>query len=46
MLQAALELVRKEMEEALMQETNVGKKTVIWKVRTELWLQGALRPMV
>lgn len=31
-LQTALELVRKEMEEALSQETNLGKKTVIWKV--------------
>ncbi|XP_036170077.1 E3 ubiquitin-protein ligase TRIM58 isoform X4 [Myotis myotis] len=30
-LQMALELVRKEMEEALTQEANVGKKTVIWK---------------
>nr|KAF6482509.1 tripartite motif containing 58 [Molossus molossus] len=33
-LQMALELVRKEMEEALTQEANVGKKTVIWK---KLW---------
>lgn len=38
-----MELVRKDMEEALMQETNVGKKTVIWKVRTQLWLEGAFR---
>ncbi|XP_017400826.1 E3 ubiquitin-protein ligase TRIM58 isoform X2 [Cebus imitator] len=30
-LQMALELVRKEMEEALTQEANLGKKTVIWK---------------
>ncbi|KAK2500581.1 hypothetical protein MC885_013416, partial [Smutsia gigantea] len=30
-LQMALELMRKEMEEVLSQETNVGKKTVIWK---------------
>lgn len=33
MLQVALELVKKEMEEALTQEANVGKKTIIWKVR-------------
>ncbi|EGW11648.1 Tripartite motif-containing protein 58 [Cricetulus griseus] len=39
MLQAALELVRKEMEEALMQETNVGKKTVIWKEKVEMQRQ-------
>lgn len=32
-LQMALELVRKELEDALAQEANVGKKTVIWKVR-------------
>lgn len=30
------ELVRKELEEASTQEANVGKKTVIWKVR-EYW---------
>uniref|UniRef100_A0A8C5Z868 E3 ubiquitin-protein ligase TRIM58-like n=1 Tax=Marmota marmota marmota TaxID=9994 RepID=A0A8C5Z868_MARMA len=30
-LQMALELVKKEMEEALMQEANVGRKTVLWK---------------
>ncbi|XP_072868030.1 E3 ubiquitin-protein ligase TRIM58 isoform X3 [Chlorocebus sabaeus] len=30
-LQMALELVRKELEDALAQEANVGKKTVIWK---------------
>lgn len=29
----ALEHVKEEMEEALTQEANVGKKTVIWKVR-------------
>ncbi|XP_036095550.1 E3 ubiquitin-protein ligase TRIM58 isoform X3 [Molossus molossus] len=34
-LQMALELVRKEMEEALTQEANVGKKTVIWKEKVE-----------
>lgn len=32
-LQRALEMVRKKMEEALTQEVNVGKKTIIWKVR-------------
>lgn len=32
-LQMALEHVKEEMEEALTQEANVGKKTVIWKVR-------------
>lgn len=36
-LQTALELVRKEMEEALTQEANMGRKTVLWKV-------GGLRP--
>lgn len=35
-LRMALELVRKEMEETLTQEANVGKKTVIWKV-WEYW---------
>ncbi|KAM8764123.1 E3 ubiquitin-protein ligase TRIM58 isoform 3-T3 [Rhynchonycteris naso] len=30
-LQMALELVRKQMEEALTQEANMGKRTVIWK---------------
>ncbi|KAM7333463.1 E3 ubiquitin-protein ligase TRIM58 [Alexandromys fortis] len=39
MLRAALELVRKDMEEALMQETNVGKKTVIWKEKVEMQRQ-------
>ncbi|XP_053513025.1 E3 ubiquitin-protein ligase TRIM58 isoform X1 [Artibeus jamaicensis] len=34
-LQTALELVRKEMEEALSLETNLGKKTVIWKEKVE-----------
>ncbi|XP_045706522.1 E3 ubiquitin-protein ligase TRIM58 [Phyllostomus hastatus] len=34
-LQTALKLVRKEMEEALSQETNLGKKTVIWKEKVE-----------
>jgi tripartite motif-containing protein 58 len=32
-LEMALELVRKEIEETLSQEVNVGKKTVVWKVR-------------
>ena len=35
-LQMAQELVRNEMEEASTQEANIGKKTVIWKVR-EYW---------
>ncbi|XP_073912178.1 E3 ubiquitin-protein ligase TRIM58 isoform X2 [Castor canadensis] len=30
-LEMALELVRKEIEETLSQEVNVGKKTVVWK---------------
>ncbi|KAM5217662.1 E3 ubiquitin-protein ligase TRIM58 isoform 1-T1 [Hipposideros larvatus] len=34
-LQMALELVRKEMEEALTQEANVVKKTIIWKEKVE-----------
>ncbi|XP_012870892.1 PREDICTED: E3 ubiquitin-protein ligase TRIM58 [Dipodomys ordii] len=34
-LEIALEHVRKEMEEALTQEVNVGKKTVIWKEKVE-----------
>ncbi|KAI5182280.1 E3 ubiquitin-protein ligase TRIM58 [Manis pentadactyla] len=34
-LQMALELMRKEMEEVLSQETHVGKKTVIWKEKVE-----------
>ncbi|XP_036705318.1 E3 ubiquitin-protein ligase TRIM58 [Balaenoptera musculus] len=34
-LQMAQEHVRKEMEEALTQEANVGKKTVIWKEKVE-----------
>ncbi|XP_006775436.2 PREDICTED: E3 ubiquitin-protein ligase TRIM58 [Myotis davidii] len=38
-LQMALELVRKEMEEALTQEANVGKKTVIWKEKVEMQRQ-------
>ncbi|XP_042639088.1 E3 ubiquitin-protein ligase TRIM58 [Orycteropus afer afer] len=39
-LQTALGLVRKEMEEALTQETNVGKKTVIWKEKVEMRKQS------
>ncbi|KAM9695794.1 E3 ubiquitin-protein ligase TRIM58 [Trichechus inunguis] len=35
-LQTALGLVRKEMEEALTQEANVIKKTVIWKEKVEV----------
>ncbi|XP_017400824.1 E3 ubiquitin-protein ligase TRIM58 isoform X1 [Cebus imitator] len=38
-LQMALELVRKEMEEALTQEANLGKKTVIWKEKVEMQRQ-------
>ncbi|XP_054440051.1 E3 ubiquitin-protein ligase TRIM58 [Pteronotus mesoamericanus] len=38
-LQAALELVRKEMEEALTQEASVGKKTIIWKEKVEMQRQ-------
>ncbi|XP_004697292.2 E3 ubiquitin-protein ligase TRIM58 [Echinops telfairi] len=39
-LQRALELVRKEMEEALTQEANVGKKTIIWKEKVEIRRQS------
>ncbi|XP_068390793.1 E3 ubiquitin-protein ligase TRIM58 [Eschrichtius robustus] len=38
-LQMAQEHVRKEMEEALTQEANVGKKTVIWKEKVEMQRQ-------
>ncbi|KAL4673308.1 hypothetical protein H8959_017242 [Pygathrix nigripes] len=38
-LQMALELVRKELEDALTQEANVGKKTVIWKEKVEMQRQ-------
>ncbi|XP_037655415.1 E3 ubiquitin-protein ligase TRIM58 isoform X2 [Choloepus didactylus] len=38
-LQVALGVVRKEMEDTLTQETNVGKKTVIWKEKVEMWRQ-------
>ncbi|KAM5127029.1 E3 ubiquitin-protein ligase TRIM58-like [Callospermophilus lateralis] len=38
-LQMALELVRKEMEEALMQEANMGSKTVLWKEKVEIQRQ-------
>ncbi|XP_004611670.2 E3 ubiquitin-protein ligase TRIM58 [Sorex araneus] len=34
-LQMALEVVRKDMQEALAQETNVGKKIIIWKEKVE-----------
>uniref|UniRef100_A0A8C5Z857 E3 ubiquitin-protein ligase TRIM58-like n=1 Tax=Marmota marmota marmota TaxID=9994 RepID=A0A8C5Z857_MARMA len=37
--QMALELVKKEMEEALMQEANVGRKTVLWKEKVEMQRQ-------
>ncbi|KAM4868589.1 E3 ubiquitin-protein ligase TRIM58-like [Urocitellus parryii] len=38
-LQMALELVRKEMEEALIQEANMGRKTVQWKEKVEMQWQ-------
>ncbi|XP_077649600.1 E3 ubiquitin-protein ligase TRIM58-like [Urocitellus parryii] len=38
-LQTALELVKKEMEEALMQEANMGRKTVLWKEKVEMQRQ-------
>uniref|UniRef100_A0A8C9QTU7 Tripartite motif containing 58 n=1 Tax=Spermophilus dauricus TaxID=99837 RepID=A0A8C9QTU7_SPEDA len=38
-LQMALELVRKEMEETLVQEANVGRKTVLWKEKVEMQRQ-------
>ncbi|KAM4868584.1 E3 ubiquitin-protein ligase TRIM58-like [Urocitellus parryii] len=38
-LQMALELVKKEMEEALMQEANMGRKTVQWKEKVEMQWQ-------
>ncbi|XP_039081109.1 E3 ubiquitin-protein ligase TRIM58 [Hyaena hyaena] len=38
-LQRALEMVRKKMEEALTQEVNVGKKTIIWKEKVEMQRQ-------
>nr|XP_051686001.1 E3 ubiquitin-protein ligase TRIM58 [Oryctolagus cuniculus] len=38
-LQRALEHVQKELEEALVQEANVGKKTVIWKEKVEMQRQ-------
>nr|XP_005539613.1 PREDICTED: E3 ubiquitin-protein ligase TRIM58 [Macaca fascicularis] len=38
-LQMALELVRKELEDALTQEASVGKKTVIWKEKVEMQRQ-------
>ncbi|XP_012590078.1 PREDICTED: E3 ubiquitin-protein ligase TRIM58 [Condylura cristata] len=38
-LQAALELVRREMQEALAQEADVGKKTIIWKEKVEMQRQ-------
>ncbi|PNJ08774.1 E3 ubiquitin-protein ligase TRIM58 [Pongo abelii] len=38
-LKMALELVRKELEDALTQEANVGKKTVIWKEKVEMQRQ-------
>lgn len=31
-LQVALEVVRKDMQETLAQETTLGKKIIIWKV--------------
>lgn len=44
-LQMALELVRKEMQEAFTQEASVVKKTVIWKVR-EYWGFGRFQTWV
>ncbi|KAM8998979.1 E3 ubiquitin-protein ligase TRIM58 [Sarcophilus harrisii] len=38
-VQLGLEHVKKEMEEVLNQETNVGKKIVIWKEKVKLWRQ-------
>ncbi|XP_005628415.1 E3 ubiquitin-protein ligase TRIM58 [Canis lupus baileyi] len=38
-LQMALELIRKEMEETLTQEANMGKKTVVWKEKVEIQRQ-------
>ncbi|XP_060054002.1 E3 ubiquitin-protein ligase TRIM58 isoform X3 [Erinaceus europaeus] len=38
-LQMALELVKKEIKETLTQESNVGKKTVIWKEKVEMLRQ-------
>ncbi|CAK7307129.1 E3 ubiquitin-protein ligase TRIM58 [Vulpes lagopus] len=38
-LQMALELTRKEMEETLTQEANMGKKTVVWKEKVEIQRQ-------
>ncbi|XP_062950743.1 E3 ubiquitin-protein ligase TRIM58-like [Cynocephalus volans] len=38
-LQMALELVRKEMQEALTQEANMVRKTVIWKEKVEMQRQ-------
>ncbi|XP_064239778.1 E3 ubiquitin-protein ligase TRIM58 [Aotus nancymaae] len=38
-LQMALELVRKEMEEALTREANLGRKTVVWKEKVEMQRQ-------
>ncbi|XP_031992588.1 E3 ubiquitin-protein ligase TRIM58 isoform X2 [Hylobates moloch] len=38
-LQMALELVRKELEDTLTQEANVGRKTVIWKEKVEMQRQ-------
>ncbi|XP_003803163.1 E3 ubiquitin-protein ligase TRIM58 [Otolemur garnettii] len=38
-LQMALELVKKEIEAVLTQETNMGKKIVIWKEKVEMQRQ-------
>ncbi|XP_030668337.1 E3 ubiquitin-protein ligase TRIM58 [Nomascus leucogenys] len=38
-LQMALELVRKELEDTLTQEANMGRKTVIWKEKVEMQRQ-------
>ncbi|XP_066109335.1 E3 ubiquitin-protein ligase TRIM58 isoform X3 [Saccopteryx bilineata] len=45
-LQTALELVKKEMEEALTQEANVGKRTVIWKGMRESLIRSKSVPQL
>lgn len=38
-LQTALDLVKKDIKETLTQESNVGKKTIIWKEKVEMLRQ-------
>ncbi|XP_066217210.1 E3 ubiquitin-protein ligase TRIM58 isoform X3 [Saccopteryx leptura] len=45
-LQTALELVKKEMEEALTQEANVGKRTVVWKGMRESLIRSKSVPQL